>query len=152
MRMRWTLAALVLVVSCSKSRLSLIERETLAYKSSNERVRAEDLEARYRQHKERADRLADEVLQLGVERDRLFERYDSLRADLAQLRKKHDDASTEQAKLVAAIATLDKENENRRKRLLGLQEEMAKLAKEAKDAEAKRRAFEEKLRGGGSSA
>ena len=109
------LLPLLLVLGCAtnKDKLTLIERESLTFKAENERIRADDLEARYYAGRAKADRLAAEVLQLGVERDRLYDEYDRARAELATLHRKRDSVRKEQASLAGDIQKIEKENGER---------------------------------------
>lgn len=139
----------LLLTACARRDLSLLDREILKYKAENERVRAEDLEARYLAAKERADALSDDLLALARRRDALFEEYDRLRAELARLRARDEAARAEAAALEASLRESEARETELRKKLAASREAAEALQRELVEAEARRRALDERAEGGG---
>lgn len=145
MWIRLLLLLSVLAVACAKDKngqLNLLDKSALDFKTSNEKIRADDLEARYKRLRAKADRLAEEVLRLGVERDRLYDEYDEARAAIARLKKQHAGAQEQGAELAGLVSKLTKENVARRKALDKLRKESDKLRADLQDAAAKQRALQ----------
>jgi chromosome segregation ATPase len=144
MRVQLLVLFAALAVACASDKsggLNMLDRSALEFKVANEKVRADDLEARYKKLREKADRLAEEVLRLGVERDRLFDEYDKARASIARLKKQQAGAQKEKTDLAAVVIKLTKENDVRRKELEKLRKDSDKLRAELQDAAAKKSAL-----------
>ncbi len=127
--LRTTLLAILLAVlpACRGRTLSFLERESLLFRADNEELRAEDLEARYQKHRQKADRLSAELLELDRQRDALFVGYDALRSELAQAQKQRNKAA----------AALNAERQKRKQLEQALAKERLAVAK-LKDAQKKR--------------
>jgi chromosome segregation ATPase len=143
--MRWLLFAATLLLGACASRqsLNLLEREHLLFKAENERIRAEDLEARYRTQKRKADALSDEVFALGQERDSLYARYDGLRSDMAEKREAVTVFEREHAALGKALEEVRAEVARLKAELEKVRTESEALERELEEARARQRALKE---------
>jgi len=131
--------ALLLLASCRtmKDDLNLLELESLRFKAENEEIRAEDLQARYAKRKERADRLAAELLALQHKKEEGYAEYDKLRADLAQLEKDRAAADRTRGETAAALQKLQGEKKRLDAELAKERAEIARLQAELDKAHAK---------------
>jgi len=132
---------LLLLAGCAhQKQLNLLEREKLEFRAENERIRAEDLEERYRQQKQKSDALAAELLTLQRDRDRLYGEYDMLRGETVRLERdvkasgeRRDALAQSLAQAKAAVASMEAELEAEQKVVAQLEEQLR--AAQAKHAE-----------------
>jgi chromosome segregation ATPase len=102
---RIALLALVALAACKSRSLNFLEREAAKFRTQNEEIRDEDLEARYERAKAKADALDAVLLALQQRRDDLYARYDELRAEIARLGR--DGAAAEQERGALAKALVE---------------------------------------------
>jgi predicted RNase H-like nuclease (RuvC/YqgF family) len=132
---------LLVVVGCAhKKQLNLLEKEKLQFRAENEKLRAEDLEDRYREQKKKADALSSELLALERDRDRLYTQYDLARGETVRLERELKVSGERQGAMAQALAQgkaeearLQAELEAERKAIQELEAQIA--AARAKHAE-----------------
>ncbi len=108
--MRRALGLLPLLVACAApAGRTDLDREVLAFKAENERIRAEDLGREYEDQKRKADALAAQLIGVQRERERLYGEYDALRGELATLRRQRAALAAEVEAAKAALAALEAE-------------------------------------------
>jgi len=132
----------VLAACTSNKDLNFLERESLQFKSTNEGIRAEDLEREYERQRRRADTLSEQVLAVGRERDRLFASYDDLRASTARTQRQLAEQRKQQAALQAAVKQTEAEMGKLKKQLDETRKQTEGLRKEIEAERAKREALE----------
>jgi len=130
-----------------RDELNLIEQETLAFKAENEAIRADDLEARYKRDKARADLLSADVLALGEERTRLYDRYDKLLAEVAKVDRDAAAARKRKVQLSGELAQLRKETQALQAELTKQRALHKKLKSDLAEAEANTRALKARKSG-----
>jgi len=135
---------LLLAASCRTGMddMNLLQLESLRFKAENEEIRAEDLKARYEKRKRRADRLADQLLELQHRKEEDFAAYDRLRGELARVERDRVAAEEERAAAAAALEQAKAERLRLSAALAAERGEIEKLEAELAKLEAKRRALE----------
>jgi chromosome segregation ATPase len=116
------LLPLLLACGCQTNEITWLERETLAFKAENERIRAEDLEKTYEKQKARSDALNADILALAEQREKLYAEYDRLKGEIERIKRERKQAkvdfdarAAELAQLRKQLGTLGAELEKERK-------------------------------------
>jgi len=138
------LCVLPLLAGCATNDLNLLELETLRFKDENERIRQEDLLARYEKRKRQADALSDRLLALQRRREMAYAEYDTLRGDLARVERGRVTAERERASAQAALAAARAETKRLAAELKKERAAIEKLTAELEKMRAQLRALEEK--------
>ncbi|MCZ6573221.1 MAG: hypothetical protein ACE10D_12955 [Planctomycetota bacterium] len=137
------------LVACRNQRnIDILEREMLRYRADNEDLRAEKLEERYVEQREKADRLALRVRAVSRERDALYVQYDTVRKQLSDQRKLQAEIATQTAAVQGAIKKEEEALEALQKELDKVRKDVEALRKKLQKAEAMGRALQDKKEGG----
>jgi len=129
---------LLLLAGCAhQKQLNLLEREKLEFRAENEKIRAEDLEDRYRQQKQKADALSAEVLALDRDRDRLYGEYDVLRGETVRLERDVKASGERRTALAQALAEAKAETARMEAELDAERRIVAQLEEQMRAAQAK---------------
>ena len=138
MRRAWVL--LLVVVACRSHDLGLLDNEIRRFKVENETIRAEDLEARFKKQKARADALSERLLALAREREERYVEYDRLKRELAALHRSRATATKEKAALEKSLGQLAGDIAKMKAQLAKERKAADALAKQTQKAQAKKKA------------
>ena len=143
------LLLLLALAACRNQRnIDILEREMLRYRADNEDLRAEKLEERYVEQREKADRLALRVRAVSRERDALYLQYDTVRKQLSDQRKLQAEIAEQTAAVQGAIKKEEAALEALQKELDKARKDVEALRKKLQEAEAMGRALQDKKEGG----
>ena len=143
------LLLLLALAACRNQRnIDILEREMLRYRADNEELRAEKLEEKYVEQREKADRLALRVRAVSRERDALYVQYDTVRKQLSDQRKLQAEIAKQKAAVQGAIKKEEAALEALQNELDKARKDVEALRKKLQEAEAMGRALQDKKEGG----
>ena len=138
------LCVLALGAGCATDDLSLLEFETVRFKDENERIRQEDLLARYEKRKRQADALSAKLLEIQQQREEAYAAYDELRGDLVKVERQRSAAERDRAAAQKALASARAETKRLSEELKKERAAIAQLKADLEEMQAQLRALEQK--------
>jgi len=132
------------MAGCATSDLNLLELETVRFKEGNERIRHEDLLARYEKRKRQADALSARLLAIQQQREEAYAEYDELRGELAKVEREQAAAERDRQSAEKALAAARAETVRLAAELKTERAEITRLKADLEKMQAQIRALEEK--------
>lgn len=138
------LCVLALGTGCATNDLNLLELETVRFKDENERIRQEDLLARYEKRKRQADALSVRLLEIQQQREAAYAEYDELRSELVKVERERTAAERDRVAAQKALASARAETKRLTAELKKERAEIAQLKADLEKMQAQIRALEAK--------